>query len=656
VQQAIDGEGALETHKRELEAVLQKAKELGGTTGVLSGIDEIAEANRRLERLKQESLSLRFLQDEMDKGAWLNANVRCGDYGNYQDRSEINTTALSNAVISCQRNKMETKEGRQWFAVAQVLVPLRFALASAVKQVELSSWKSVVAALEGTTSIPKHAGEILERYREELDAAKRELAYLESAQAIRESLQKSTASRDESGLELYLMKASDLNMQEDYFTEVRQAKSLLTKINNFKVKLKVALFKLTRSLLWAAVQEAESFQYDSVEVQRCRRMYELLTSLKAAVKGFRELEIQKLLEECAKEGLDEQSDAISSAKNMLVQLKVVRDEVQRTVDTAEAAAKQSGVTDVHLQSMKEALVSANKVGGLSHCEEVKSAKAWIELVEQERRLVMQLTTAVETGGWINFSIRSGDFSKYQSHTLIEIKSLDAAIQASADLNPKTVEGRVQHGLAKVVLELRKLLIEALPQAVTELDPWKKIETLLNEAGKTLTVKQLSHIELTVARKEVEYRVEILQVLKEVSSAVSDRQTELLIELLQKASALNIQEQFFSVIKDARALLTQLQNCRAQLVQGVDSSDEKSLTEALEEAAKLRYDGAEVKRGTNVRDALVNLGKAVASYSMHDIEAALQTVRVWLLVWSSCLLFPVSYYFLICFPLSFFCSS
>jgi hypothetical protein len=289
--QAPDQPGSTEAHAQALRAARDTAqRELGG----LNGVPEIDGVRSMLERLDAEATLFTAIRTALQSGAWLNTQVKAGDYERYQAASSIDTVSLDSALQAAIKFECRSSEGRASVRAGQCILSLRRAMAAAVGSAQdVKQWAAVEAVLDEAKRALS-AEQLASS--QELGAARLEHSYqMEVAQATA-ALRAAMQAVDPEALTSGLHTADTLHMQPKYNAVVVESRALLARIVAVRAHMQRAMDEVDEALLVAAAQEAADIPYRTPEVVLCEQFRDTVQNLKKANAAFDLKQIEAGLE------------------------------------------------------------------------------------------------------------------------------------------------------------------------------------------------------------------------------------------------------------------------------------------------------------------------------------------------------------------------
>ncbi len=650
--QSAKGDGSDDEHYTLLTTALKTADdEFRG----LPEATEIKTARDTKSHIEQETVLFTRLKAAVPKGQWHNTTgtggsggggepIESGRYDQYQSAATIDIRDLWDSVQESKRFGMKTKDGRMWSAIAELCVRLRSALIGWLKQPlgDPSLWRKVEELVPGTGDgvAPEATALYNVNDKIEIAAVKREIEYRVKVAAANAALVTACAPpRDESAIDTCLKACDALYMMPGDHEPVRTGRALLARITECKNAMSDALVVVRIEGLIAAVADVDSFQYQTAQVDRCRRFIALLTELNTACRAFAQSKIESVLTACEAQelGMNQSCTALVAARALVAKIIACRQQARRAVDetvkaqSVDESDDTGGSTELHTLALRTVRELAHtELGGLHGVAELDAVTQTLERLDKESQLVIPLRNCLSAGGWLNVSVTAGDYDQYQDSKSVDTTKIDDAIQVATKFECRTRDGRQLLKSARVILSLRQRVVEAVGPA-QDLTKWAAVDAVLSEAKRVLSPQQLSaSMEISAARAEYAYQIEVGRANDALAVAITAADQDALATHLASADHLHMRVKFNPRVEQARTLLARIVAVRKHMQTAMDEVDHTQLVAACKEAESIpagsgSYHTSEVVLCEQFRDTVANLKTATANFALKDIEAGLEKV-------------------------------
>lgn len=581
--------------------------------------DNIIQLNEETDLMNAIKNGMRF-----EKG-WLNSGVMHGDYDHYQKKEQIITDQLESALHAVKEfGTLQKVENDSIVEQGKVLLSLRAKLVEAVGTQDFDKWSSVEAIL--------NESEKKSFFHPEIKAARQEVDYQKSVAEINEKLRLAIEAHDKDMLCILLHQAKQnkFRMDPKHNTYVKDGQELLDRIQSCIKKMENAIATLEEKLLIEACSDADSFDYQTEQVQKCKTLRDNVIELNLdATKGLDGKE-QELLEKVIEKAGDIGYHSCQvRCKETAIRISECRKLARDRVASIETARKGIGATAEDFICLENIKQLAEELGGLSHYSDVNQAKEYFSNQKKEMELVKEVRNNMKCeNGWLNNGIRHGDYDSYETAESIEYKSLDASLKMCEEFGTmNTIEGRLCVKQGKILRALREKLSQAVK--TQNMEAWKDVENQLQEADnylhdniysanshieQTMQLFIKEHPELCCARSELSYQKSVDKVRSALQSVIGttidEKQEIVLNDSLSKAKELEMLPKHNDLVARGKENKAHINSCRGKINKATSEVEEKLLIEACDDANSFGYCTLQVQECIELKDTVIQLNKDI----------------------------------------------
>jgi len=557
-KQSIAEQGATENDIGGLSQALEIAAGIGGQTHVAA----VNEAAALFEELRGEAIISSNLSDACVGGAWVNAGVRSGDYEKYQSGDSIDSAPLKKALEAARAAQLKSLKARFSFLYAEILVQIRDSLkvilSTPVSQRTLDAWSSIAKLMDSRVVLAVESKSLVP----ELVAIRKELIFNSQAASVLRELPSTTSNRRK--LEECLAEAKVIGLSSTAFPA-------LTAFTN-------ACASLVR--LEAALRE---------------RQEDELTSALADIKSH--------------ELIPSSAPLVQQATTLLAKLVSSREMVTQTLISLRNSAKDEiGATAQQQVALEKALLFAERHGQFQ-ASVVQEARVVHDELKSECAAIEQLTTALNSGAWVNSGVVAGDWENYQPASTVSVQAITDALAAVKSGSLHTSEGRKCVRFAEAIVNLRQLVITALNTSYHDMERWVPASQALATA-EALQYRRFADRELNAIRRELAHSDEMKKTIAELKEGSLSVNAWALRTSLAKAERLGMEEKHFTMLVSARATLA----LSTRLSEAIFACDEAQLNSALKECNQhgLNAEAVDIVRARALLQIVAGLSFGIAN--------------------------------------------
>jgi myosin heavy subunit len=364
------------------------------------------------------------------------------------------------------------------------------------------------------------------------------------------------------------------------------------------------------------LDEVKHLKFELFEWTQCKRLkFELVE----------EKRINTLLSELLSRGdpekhYNELTKAIASADD--IKLKSVQaEQARQLIKSIEERKKarlwlKEGVEEADEEKLQWAVDTVYRLKMDQETASAKDAEQMIKRIKQEKEIILVMTKAISTGGYL----KEGD--SIDDHTI------SSAVKQAEQFGMKTKNGIVVLKRAILHRDTRITLKRALNTTDKEL--WAAVEKVLrgaNDGNETAP-------EIVAACNEVSHQAAVDEVATKLESSVTARDQEGLTYGLDQAERLKMDPVKYDIVPIAKEYLTRIIECRALMAEAVSAVEESRLVYAIQYAESFEYDTDEVTRCRSLRDLVMQLNveadfacKMLEEDHMRDIITRAEKIRL-----------------------------
>lgn len=527
-------------------------------------IPEVIKCLDYLDIVKKENNICGQLMQACKEGAWTNDGITCGDYGHYQGKNAIDVTSLRDVLREVRNMDPMTQACRGWRAIGNLVLSLRSQLYEAVGTQDVHLWRNIEKSINEIRSDERNNDPTIGRLPrhpcpDEITAAEREVNYQKQVQEILTVIITAIKEKDEQLLETTEINATKLNMKDEYNTEMKEARQLLTLIKSCRKKMSEAIQRVDINFLDAAIQQAESFKYETIEVDQCRQYRALCLDLRDGMQLFSVTRLKTALEMAAKLKCNPDSLIIVQARQLQSRISECEKKAKQAIMNTKHEEQLAGTTNIQYKALQEALSAADALGGLIDQPEIKEVRTILEKMNEEEKLHYELSNALARGAWLNHHVQLGDFSNYQTAETIKWDELEKKLTKCDGFVMMSAAARKDKRLAAIVCNLRKSMAQAVGTRSEE--KWKDVKELLEKSPgiEEFTLAQTIHPELVAARRESQFQLELYKMTTILDDGLSKNSSETLACGRIQAHKLHLQH--FPLVLKANTAYEDIMRCR-----------------------------------------------------------------------------------------------
>lgn len=584
---ATRGFGITQKIQKNLEKVIEEEQKHDEA----KNIPEVIQCIDYLETVKKENKISSGIKQGCKEGAWTNEGIESGDYPHYQGKNTIDVNSLREILRDTRDMNPLTHECRSWRALGILVLNLREKLYEAVGIQDGHMWRTIEKVVADLTNEERNNDPTIGRLprhptHQEIEAARKEASYVKSVLKVLKVVSTATKEKNELKLIEACRAAEDLNCLPEFNSELREAKDLLNLITACKRKMEEAIKRVDSKLLAASIQQAESFQYETTEVKKCREYRTVCLDLEEGISLFSESRLTQNLVKAEELGCNQDSLIISRANQLLERISECQKKSKQAIDETIEARTGEGTTHIQYKALQEALAKAEALGGLIDQPEIKKVREILDELNQEEKMELELSNALSKGAWLNHNVELGDFDNYQTKDTIDL-TLGQVISKCENLDPQSVALRKSKRLAGIICKLREKMAEAV--GTQNVEKWQDVENVLNSPDvNEFTRSQYPNAELIAAQREVRFELKLYKMTTTLEDGLSKHSSETLCDGQIQAQLLNLHN--LPLVLEAKAESEKILRCRRKaryLMENIKYAQENSGISS-QENDQLRY--------------------------------------------------------------------
>jgi len=250
-------EGVSEADASKLAWAIKRAAELQ----LNNAAAEIKAAKDMQERIEREQIIIAKVEAALGKGGYI------------QDGDNIDCSALEAATAEARKFGMRTKEGIRLEKQGDLFIAIRRTMSAALGTKDKPLWKAVEESVIA-------AGELYGDHVEVVKA-REEVSHQAAVDEVCEKLARAVDYLDQDQMAYLIAQAHTLQVDVVKYPVVPVAQQFLDRIHEGRKLLAAAMASVEQGALEAAVAYAESFGYDTPEVQAARTLRDTVIQLNA---------------------------------------------------------------------------------------------------------------------------------------------------------------------------------------------------------------------------------------------------------------------------------------------------------------------------------------------------------------------------------------
>lgn len=228
----------------------------------LSGVDsQVKAAKEMIQRIKDEGALSQTMDNALATGGYI------------ADGCTLETQTLSAAVGKAQLFGMKTSRGKETLTRASAILSVRVTLSQALGTKDKEAWRAVGDAVQSASGVPG-----LQNHSEVVKAAE-EVSHQAAVEDVAAKIEVAVSQFNQEALTFLLDQAQRLRVDETKYTIVPVARDLLARIIQARELMHTAMSVVDQGKLVYAVQNAESFNYETEETIRCRQLRDLVLQI-----------------------------------------------------------------------------------------------------------------------------------------------------------------------------------------------------------------------------------------------------------------------------------------------------------------------------------------------------------------------------------------
>ena len=354
--------------------------------------------------------------------------------------------------------------------------------------------------------------------------------------------------------------------------------------------LRQAIRARTIPALAAALQEAADASFEIKEIIDAKR-------LKALVEAEERIteRIQDLMPQNHETVYDQLKTALHDADEINFNSPLVQQLRQIVIDITNKRECRAELADATEKAdrprLEAALARATELGIPSTTPVVQAARAEVERITKEERIVAALDAAMAAGMAIDWD-----------HSYIDVSALEAALNDGNAFGCRTKEGvrRMEEG--QLIYDIRTCLYN---------EDWKALGVAL----KRCVVIKFNSPEVSAAQDELSHKTAVDDVLERLTEGIAQQDQETLAYALEQADRLQMQQ---DEVVQGRQLLEMIIAARAAIAQAVAAVDETLLAEAVGYCDAFNFNKDEVIAARDLLTEVIRVKKELAT-GLHYFE-------------------------------------
>jgi hypothetical protein len=369
-----------------------------------------------------------------------------------------------------------------------------------------------------------------------------------------------------------------------------QVKRLVKRLLYLRPILRQAIRTRTIPALEAALTEAADAGFEIKEIIDAKRLKALVEAEERITERVQDLMPQnhETVYEQLKAALQD-ADEINFNSPLIQQLRqIVVDITNKRECRAELASATEHADRARLEA---ALARADELGIPASTPVVQAARAEVDRIMREERIIAALEAAMAAGMCIDWD-----------HSYIDTTAVEAAINDGAAFGCKTKDGVRRMEEAQLILDIRNCLVS---------EDWKALGVAL----KRCVVIKFTSPEVSAAQDELAHKTAVDDVLERLTEGITNQDQETLAYALEQADRLQMQQ---DEVHAGRQLLEQIIYARAAIQQAVDAVDEALLAEAVTYCDAFDFNKDEVVAARTLLTEVIRIKKELAT-GLHYFE-------------------------------------